>query len=106
MEYQEGGPYGSIYAWGPSGSWAPHSAHTPAGGGYDPILGDNFGYYSAQSAETVGQITSSVFMPDTTYDLGAWGHRAAAAATAKLSSRSGTIIGGVFELLRNQLPSP
>ena len=98
MEYQEGSPYSSIYAWGPSGSWAPHSAHTPAGGGYDPVLGDNFGYYSAQSTETVGQITSSVFMPDTTYDFGAW-VTGGGSGYGEVVFEIGYDNGGAFELL-------
>ena len=72
MEYQELPAYNGITGWGPSGSWAPHANHDPAGNGWVSELGDNFGYYSAQGSETVGQVSSFVFAADTTYDFDAW----------------------------------
>jgi hypothetical protein len=71
METQVTGPYSGIDGWGPSGSWAPHANH--ANGGYDALIhGDNFGYYSAQGTETVGQVTSYMFEPETEYTFGGW----------------------------------
>ena len=98
MEYQEEGPYGDIYAWGPQGSWAQHSVHTPAGGGYDAAMGENFGYYSAQGTEIVGQITDSAFMPDTTYDFGAW-VTGGGSGFGEVVFQIGYDFGGSFELL-------
>ncbi|MFH1745914.1 MAG: PEP-CTERM sorting domain-containing protein [Planctomycetota bacterium] len=98
MEYQETGPYGGIFGWGPQGAWAPHSAHTPPGGGYDPVLGDNFGYYSAQGTETVGQITSYAFAPDTTYEFDAWA-TGGSSGFGEIVFEIGYDLGGEFQLL-------
>ena len=69
IETNSGGAYSAIDDWGPSGSWAPHSAHPKPGNG---TLEDNFGYYSAQSTETVGQITGELITANTIYDFWSW----------------------------------
>ena len=63
--------FGGIASWGPNGGWAFHSGFsTPAGESGE--LGASFGFYSAGGTETVGQITSAVFAPNTTYQFSSW----------------------------------
>ncbi|MBN2445961.1 MAG: PEP-CTERM sorting domain-containing protein [Phycisphaerae bacterium] len=60
-------PYGGIDNWGPNGGNAPYANHgTPAP---LPGTGDDFGYYSAQGTETVGQVSSLTFAADTLYEF-------------------------------------
>ncbi|MBK9119054.1 MAG: PEP-CTERM sorting domain-containing protein [Phycisphaerales bacterium] len=60
------GQFGAIANWGPNGGWAPHAGFpTPTGLSGD--LGGNFGFYSANTTETVGQLLPVVFEPNTTY---------------------------------------
>jgi hypothetical protein len=47
------GQFGAIAGWGPNGGWALHSGFSRPG---NETLGQNFGFYSAGTAETVGQI--------------------------------------------------
>lgn len=101
LEYQETLPYGSIFAWGPNGSWAPHSAHTPSGGGYDAALGANFAYYSAQGAETVGQVLTDTFVQGATYDFGIWA-TGGGSGFGDVVLQIGYDLGGEFQLLATE----
>jgi len=53
METQSTSEFGFINGWGPSGAWASH-AQFPRNG--NASLGARFGYYSAGTTETVGQL--------------------------------------------------
>jgi hypothetical protein len=57
METQSTSEYGSINGWGPSGAWASHSQYPRNG---NASLGARFGYYSAGTTETVGQLLSTL----------------------------------------------
>ena len=70
IETNAAGDYAAIDDWGPNGSNAPHANH--ANPGYDSVLGDYFGYYSAGQLETVGQVTSEIIAANTTYDFWSW----------------------------------
>ena len=69
IETNSSGEYGAIDDWGPNGSWAQHAHHSKPNNG---TLGVNFGYYSAQSTETVGQLTAEIITANTTYDFWSW----------------------------------
>ncbi|SEK24790.1 hypothetical protein SAMN05444354_10191 [Stigmatella aurantiaca] len=56
LETQSTPAYGFIDGWGPNGAWASHADH-PANGRAG--LGTRFGYYSAGTQETVGQLLST-----------------------------------------------
>jgi hypothetical protein len=61
--------FGAIDYWGPNGGWADHAGFSKPNNG---TLGSYFGYYSAQSTETVGQITSEIITANTIYDFWSW----------------------------------
>ncbi|MEM9558013.1 MAG: SpoIID/LytB domain-containing protein [Acidobacteriota bacterium] len=69
FETTSGGQYSSIPSWGPSGSWASHAAHSQPGNGG---LGGSFGFYSANTSETVGQVLGERFAANTTYSFSSW----------------------------------
>lgn len=56
--------FGSIAGWSPNGGWALHSGFMRPG---NESLGNNFGFYSAGTTETVGQLTGHMILPDTIY---------------------------------------
>ncbi len=58
------GQFGGILNWGPRGGWAYHSGFARPG---NETLGLVFGFYSAGTSETVGQLTSTVIAANTTY---------------------------------------
>lgn len=71
METNPGPMYSAIGDWGPNGAWASHAAH-PAPG--NESLGNAFGFMSvgvtdevSGDNEIVGQISSWIFQPNTTY---------------------------------------
>ncbi|MFY0582958.1 hypothetical protein ACN28S_59515 [Cystobacter fuscus] len=53
METQSTAQYGTLSNWGPSGAWAWHAQYPRNG---NAGLGARFGYYSAGTQETVGQL--------------------------------------------------
>jgi hypothetical protein len=63
--------FGAIDNWEPNGGWADHASFARPNNG---TLGLNFGFYSAGATETVGQITSAVFRPDTEYVFTSWAY--------------------------------
>lgn len=69
IESSTGGEFSSIDDWGPNGSWAYHASFPKPNNG---SLGDKFGYYSAGSTETVGQLTGEIISADTIYDFWSW----------------------------------
>lgn len=64
IENNTTGQFGAIAGWGPNGGWAAHSGFARPG---NETLGANFGFYSAGLTETVGQVTSHIILPQTTY---------------------------------------
>lgn len=69
IESNSSAQYGFINGWGPSGAWARHSLYPRPG---NSGLGANFGYYSAGTTETVGQLLTDTFAPNTTYQFSAY----------------------------------
>lgn len=69
IESNASGPFGPIAGWGPNGAWASHSQF-PAGNNQG--LGASFGYYSAGTSETVGQVLGERFAASTTYTFQTW----------------------------------
>lgn len=68
----ESGPptvFGSIPNWGPNGGIADHANFAKPNNG---SLGLYFGYYSAGSTETVGQLTTEILQPNMTYNFRGW----------------------------------
>lgn len=68
----ESGPptlFGPIADWGPNGGVADHASFARPNNG---TLGSYFGYYSAGTTETVGQLTSELIQPGFTYTFSAW----------------------------------
>lgn len=63
--------FSSIAPWGPNGSWAYHSGFAQPG---NEMLGERFGYYSAGTAETVGQLTTELIMPGVSYIFRSYAH--------------------------------
>jgi len=63
------GQFGGIASWGPNGGWAAHSGFARPN---NETLGLNFGFYSAQTTEKVGQITGEIFQPNMTYNFKSW----------------------------------
>ncbi|QRO00141.1 hypothetical protein JRI60_14535 [Archangium violaceum] len=57
METQSSAQFGLLTGWGPSGAWAWHSQFPRNG---NASLGTRFGYYSAGTQETVGQLLATV----------------------------------------------
>lgn len=70
IEDNSSGIFGEIDFWGPSGGWADHASFSRPGNG---SLGQNFGFYSVNNDETVGQITDVIFSEGTEYIFGGWG---------------------------------
>lgn len=65
METQSTPEYGSLNGWGPFGAWASHAQYPRNG---NASLGARFGYYSAGTQETVGQLLSTLrFKANTRY---------------------------------------
>lgn len=64
IETNSTGQFGGISNWGPRGGWAYHSGFARPG---NETLGAVFGFYSAGTTETVGQLTSVVIAANTTY---------------------------------------
>lgn len=62
--------FGPIDHWGPNGGWADHASFSKPNNG---SLGDNFGYYSVNNDETVGQLSGMVFQDGVEYTFGSWG---------------------------------
>lgn len=54
----------SVAPWGPNGAWAYHAGFDRPG---REALGERFGFYSAGTAETVGQLTAELIAPGVTY---------------------------------------
>lgn len=62
--------FGAIDFWGPNGGWADHASFSKPN---DGSLGANFGYYSVNNAESVGQVTDMVFQDGQEYTFSGWG---------------------------------
>ncbi|WNG45786.1 hypothetical protein F0U60_17960 [Archangium minus] len=72
MENNTTSQYGAIANWGPNGGWANHAEY-PRPANQD--LGQKFGFYSAGTPETVGQIlTGHRFVQGKTYVFKSWAH--------------------------------
>lgn len=69
IETNSSGQFGRIDGWGPNGGWADHAGFARPNNG---TLGTNFGFYSAGTTETVGQLTTAIILPDTVYNFRAW----------------------------------
>jgi photosystem II stability/assembly factor-like uncharacterized protein len=69
MENVTTSQYGYINGWGPNGAWAFHSQYPRANNG---TLGTRFGYYSAGTSETFGQLLQTRFQANTTYTFKGW----------------------------------
>lgn len=69
LESQVSGQFGYLDGFAPSGAWAFHSAFPVAG---NATLGTRFGYYSAGTAETVGQVLADRFVDGVTYTFRSW----------------------------------
>lgn len=61
--------FGGIASWGPRGGWADHANFAKPG---NAGLGLNFGFYSAGTTETVGQITGEIIQANMTYSFAGW----------------------------------
>lgn len=72
IENNVSGQFGAIAGWGPNGGWAPHSGFSRPG---NEGLGDNFGFYSAGTAESVGQIVDGhSIQAMTVYQFWSWAY--------------------------------
>ena len=56
--------FSSVAPWGPNGAWAYHAGFARPG---NETLGERFGYYSAGTSETVGQILPELIEAGATY---------------------------------------
>ncbi len=56
--------FSGIAPWGPNGGWAFHTGFDRPG---REALGERFGFYSAGTLETVGQLTAELIAPGSTY---------------------------------------
>jgi hypothetical protein len=61
--------FGAIAAWGPNGGWALHSGFARPN---NESLGLNFGFYSAGTTETVGQLTGELIQANMLYNFKSW----------------------------------
>ncbi len=64
-------PAGPINGWGPNGAWAFHTGYPISG---NTTLGARFGYYSAGTAETFGQVLALRIAPGKTYTFKSWAY--------------------------------
>ncbi|NMO15207.1 M23 family metallopeptidase [Pyxidicoccus fallax] len=64
IEATSASQHGFINSWGPRGAWAFHTSYPKPNNG---DLGSKFGYYSAGTTETVGQLLSARFVANTRY---------------------------------------
>ncbi|WP_158624991.1 M23 family metallopeptidase [Corallococcus terminator] len=64
IETTSASQHGYIQSWGPRGAWAFHTSYPKSNNG---DLGSKFGYYSAGTTETVGQLLSARFKANTRY---------------------------------------
>lgn len=69
IETNSSGQFGRIDGWGPNGGWADHASFARPNNG---TLGVNFGFYSAGTTETVGQLTTAIIQPGAVYTFRAW----------------------------------
>jgi hypothetical protein len=69
IENNTTGQFGAIAGWGPRGGWAAHAGFARPN---NETLGLNFGFYSAQTTETVGQLTAALFEPNKVYNFKSW----------------------------------
>lgn len=70
IETNASAQFGAIDGWGPNGGWALHSGFPAPGNGG---LGNSFGFYSAGTLETVGQIVAGhTIQANTTYKFWGW----------------------------------
>ncbi|HRK22330.1 MAG TPA: PEP-CTERM sorting domain-containing protein [Fimbriimonadaceae bacterium] len=73
IENNSTGQFGAIAGWGPNGGWALHSGFPAPGNGG---LGNSFGFYSAGTTETVGQIVQGhTIQANTTYKFWGWAYK-------------------------------
>ncbi|MBN1918035.1 MAG: PEP-CTERM sorting domain-containing protein [Verrucomicrobia bacterium] len=69
IETNSSGQFGAIDNWGPNGGWAPHAGFFKPN---NETLGLYFGFYSAGTTETVGQLTGEVITANTLYEFWSW----------------------------------
>lgn len=63
--------FSNIAPWGPNGGWAFHTGFDRPG---RETLGERFGFYSAGTLETVGQLTTELIAPGSTYTFRSFIH--------------------------------
>ncbi len=71
METHTTSQFGGISFWGPNGGWSFHSQFPRPNNG---SLGSTFGFYSAGTAETFGQVTGVLIAPNRTYIFKSWAY--------------------------------
>lgn len=69
IETNASGIFGPIDDWGPNGGWADHAGFARPNNG---TLGANFGFYTAHTTETVGQLTAEIIQPNLVYEFRGW----------------------------------
>ena len=69
IETVTSGLFGAIDNWGPNGGWADHAGFAKPNNG---TLGLNFGFYSVNNDETVGQLTTEIIQADKVYTFWSW----------------------------------
>ncbi len=70
MEYQTTDQFGTLEGWHVTGgAWAYHANFSKPN---NETLGEKFGYYSAGTAEIMGQFSTLLFEPDSSYTFASW----------------------------------
>jgi hypothetical protein len=62
-------PFGHPDGWGPNGGWADHAGFARPN---NASLGLYFGFYSAGTTETFGQLTGEIIQPNMEYNFKSW----------------------------------